>query len=122
MASTKRYAPGEDKMEEAMRAYFANLDYSEPSGPTAPYDKAMERHLRAEREARGYTTREPDAYRDSSNARWKQDAEDWVAHRDAVMSYALAVMNEVEAGTREPPTLEEFTAGLPRIVWTYPDA
>lgn len=93
-----------------------------PLPPLAEYDAAMEAHLRAEREARGYTTREPDAYLESAVPRWKQDAEDWVAHRDAVMTYALAIMNEVEAGTREPPTVEEFSAGLPRIVWTYADA
>ena len=90
-----------------------------PAPTIADFDTAMEEHIREEREARGYTTREPDAYRDSSNPRWKQDAEDWVAHRDEVMEYALGIMNAVEAGVREPPTMAEFKAGLPRIEWTY---
>ena len=44
---------------------------------------------------------------------------DWVAHRDAVMTYALEIMNEVKAGTRPAPTMDEFKAGLPQIVWSY---
>lgn len=91
----------------------------DPSPTLADYDSAMERRLRSERAARGYTTREPDAYLTSSNPRWSQDARDWVAHRDAVMEYALNLINAVQSGEREPPTMEEFTAGLPGIVWTY---
>lgn len=85
----------------------------------ADYDAAMEDHLRGEREGRGYTTREPDAYLTSQVPRWASDARDWVAHRDAVMGYALGLINAVRAGQREPPTVDEFVAGLPRITWTY---
>lgn len=92
-----------------------------PAPTVADFDAAMEEHLRSEREARGYTTREPDAYLASSNPRWKQDADDWVAHRDAVMTYAQQILNAVKAGTRAAPTLEEFGAGLPAIQWTYTD-
>lgn len=38
------------------------------------------------------------------------------------MAYALAVMNDVEAGKREVPTMDEFVAGLPTITWTYEEA
>jgi len=93
-----------------------------PAPTIADFDAAMEEHLREEREARGYTTREPDAYLESSNSRWAADAHDWVAHRDAVMTYALELMNAVERGEREPPTMAEFKARLPRIEWTYADA
>lgn len=94
-----------------------------PYVPTvADYDGAMESHLYEERVARGYTTREPDAYLTSSNPRWAQDARDWVAHRDAVMEYALGVMHAVEAGEREAPAMEEFRAGLPCIKWTYQES
>ena len=93
--------------------------YDAPPPTVADFDAAMEEHLRTEREDRGYTTREPDAYLNSQVPRWASDARDWVAHRDAVMLYALEIMNAVEAGTREPPTLEEFKAGLPVIEWSY---
>lgn len=83
------------------------------------YDRLMEEHLTNERYERGYTTREPDSYLTSENPRWAQDAKDWVLHRDKVMEYALQIMNEVKEGTREPPTLEEFSAGLPKIQWSF---
>lgn len=82
------------------------------------YDAAMEDYLREVRIARGYTTREPDDYFGSSNSRWAQDAKDWVAFRDAVMTYALDVINTYTA-TGKAPTLAEFKAGFPKIVWTY---
>lgn len=88
-----------------------------PLPSIAEYDGAMEAHLADERAARGYTTREPDVYINSQVPRWAQDARDWVAHRDAVMLYAVDVMNRVAAGEPQP-TLAEFKAGLPRIEWT----
>lgn len=90
-----------------------------PPPALTDFDAAMEAHLYEERAARGYTTREPDAYLNSSVPRWAQDARDWVAHRDAVMAYALTLMNQVEDGERDAPTLAEFNAGLPVIQWTY---
>lgn len=84
----------------------------------ADYDNAMEDYLRSVRSERGYTTREPDDYFGSSNPRWSQDAKDWVAFRDAVMTYALDVINTYTA-TGNAPTLAEFKAGFPKMVWTY---
>ena len=84
----------------------------------ADYDRALESHLLAERKLRGYTTREPDYYLNSSVPRWKQDAADWIAHRDAVMLYGLQVLNDYETGN-PVPTLAEFKAALPNIVWSY---
>ena len=92
----------------------------DPTPTVEDYDKAMEEHLFRERCERGYTTREPDMYTDSEVPRWNADARDWKKHRDAVMLYALAIMNDVAAGG-EPPTLEEFKAGLPNVEWTYND-
>ena len=90
-----------------------------PPPTLAEYDSAMEDHLFTERSARGYTTREPDAYLASANPRWAQDARDWVAHRDAVMAYALELINAVQSGQRTPPTMAEFRAGLPAITWSF---
>ena len=106
-----------DEQSASIRRIYTAVP--DPPPTLADYDAAMEDHLLAEREARGYTTREPDAYLTSSEPRWSQDAMDWVAHRDAVMGYALALINAVESGTREPPTMAEFRAGLPRIEWSY---
>ena len=84
----------------------------------ADYDAAMEEHIAAARIARGYTTREPDAYLNSRNERWAMDAMDYIAFRDAVMEYSLEVMNEY-AATGRAPSLEVFKAGLPQIEWTF---
>lgn len=84
----------------------------------ADYDNAMEDYIREVRIARGYTTREPDDYFGSSNPRWAQDAKDWVAFRDAVMTYALDVINTYTK-TGNAPTLSEFKAGFPKMVWSY---
>ena len=118
--------PPEGKMVSGVRYETSDgnisavYEYGDPPPPTLDdFDIAMEEHLRRERVARGYTTREPDSYLTSSNARWKQDAEDWVAHRDAVMEYALGLINAVEDGEMAIPTMEEFTAGLPDIEWSY---
>lgn len=92
-----------------------------PVPGVSDYDAVMEEHLRQEREDRGYTTREPDAYLASSVQRWAQDARDWVAHRDAVMGYALGVMEGVKSGAMQRPSLDAFRAGLPAISWTYDD-
>lgn len=84
---------------------------------TALYDGAMEAHLDAEKAARGYTKREPSDYANSTVPRYKQDAADWTAHRDAVMLYGLDILNKAARG--EPvPTLTEFKANLPVIHWT----
>lgn len=84
---------------------------------TRLYDAEMERHLDKEKAARGYTKREPSDYANSTVARYKQDAADWTAHRDAVMLYGLDILNKAERG--EPvPTLAEFKANLPVIHWT----
>ena len=84
---------------------------------TAIYDSAMEAHLDAEKAERGYTKREPSDYANSTVPRYKQDADDWTKHRDAVMLYGLDILNKAARG--EPvPTLEEFKAGLPVITWT----
>lgn len=81
------------------------------------YDNAMEAHITATRVARGYTTREPDCYINSRNERRAQDAEDFIAFRDAVMDYAAAVREEYRtSGT--VPSLEEFKHNLPQIEWS----
>lgn len=108
--------------DEASNSVVAQYTFVDPPPPgLEEFDAAMEAFLQAEREDRGYTTREPDTYLASQVPRWAQDAKDWVAHRDAVMLYALNLINEVKAGHRPPPTMQEFMDGMPKITWTYQD-
>ena len=83
----------------------------------AEYDLAMENYMKEVREKRGYTTREPSDYVNSTVERWRQDAVDWIAFRDAVLVYAMEIENKaLEAG--EIPSIDEFVANMPTIAWT----
>ena len=84
---------------------------------TRLYDDAMEAHLDTEKAARGYTKREPSDYAESTVQRYRQDAADWIRHRDLVMLYGLDIQNKAKRGEAFP-TLDAFKAGLPKIVWT----
>ena len=99
---------------------FYELDTVLPDIPLtiADYDAAMEKYLYETRCARGYTTREPSDYKDSTVARWRQDAIDYIAFRDAVMFYGLDVQNKfAERGIA--PTLDEFLNNMPKITWSF---
>ena len=101
----------------------AGYIWEEPQASQATvkdYDRALERHIKDTRMARGYTTREPSYYLQSSVPRWQQDALDWVAFVDACMIYGLQVQNDYMEG-KPIPTLDEFIANLPQITWTYQD-
>lgn len=106
-----------DTDENMVVADYTYVDAPPPA--LEEYDAAMEDFLRQEREERGYTTREPDSYLTSNNPRWAADAHDWVAHRDAVMEYALELINAVKRGERLPPTMVEFLGNMPKIEWSY---
>ena len=83
----------------------------------ADYQRAMENHIKETRCARGYTTRQPDVYKDCCVERWRQDALDFIAFRDEVLLYGLDVLNAYTA--KKPiPSLEDFKKGLPKIKWT----
>lgn len=108
-----------DGFELQDNKWVAHYRFDDAPLPTLQdYDAIMEEYLTSVRSDRGYTTREPDSYLTSSVPRWKQDAEDWVAFRDAVMEYALSIINACAQGAPQP-TLSEFRAGLPVIEWTF---
>ena len=91
----------------------------EPVTPTVEdYDRAMEAHIKAERVARGYTTREPSAYINSPNARFAQDAADWGVFLAKTMQYGLGVLNAYAEGL-SVPSLDEFKTLLPKCEWTF---
>ena len=97
---------------------FQIVEVEPPETTVADYDRAMEEHIYRTRAERGYTTREPSEYKDSSVPRWRQDALDYIAFRDEVMLYGLRIQNDYAAG-KPVPTLEEFKAALPVITWNW---
>jgi hypothetical protein len=82
------------------------------------YDNAMEDYIHQVAVDRGYTRREPSEYKGDPYPRFAQDAEDFIAFRSSVMLYALPILNEYEK-TGNAPTLAEFKAGFPKMVWSY---
>lgn len=56
------------------------------------------------------------SYASSSNLTWKAEADAFIAWRDDVWEYAYAALNAVNQGGAIP-TVEEFTAGIPAMVW-----
>jgi hypothetical protein len=82
------------------------------------YDNAMEDYIHQVAVDRGYTRREPSSYDNDPYPRFAQDAKDFKAFRSAVMLYALPILNKYK-NNEEVPTLAEFKAGFPKMVWTY---
>ena len=82
------------------------------------YDKILEQHISSICKQRGYTTRQPDAYLNSKNERWKQDALDFIDFRDACMEYALNLYNNFQE-SNITITLQQFKQNLPKIKWTF---
>lgn len=82
------------------------------------YNRALEDYLYSVRAERGYTDREPTEYIDSKVPRWDSDGRDYHSFRDDVMLYALPILNK-HKNNEEVPTLEEFKAGFPKMVWSY---
>lgn len=107
-----------DVDQDANGVWYLSGKVPEPVCGVSDYDRLLEDHIKTARVARGYTLREPSDFKDSAVPRWKQDAADFIAFRDASLLYGQSVMNEY-AATGRAPSLEEFKAGLPQIVWTY---
>lgn len=84
------------------------------------YDRISEDYLRQVCQERGYTKREPNEYSTSSVERWKQDAEDYVKFRDAVIQLSIEQQNLVNNG-QPSQSLDEFRKSLPKIQWTIAD-
>ena len=83
------------------------------------YNRALEDYIHSVRVDRGYDEREPSPYYDNSIVpRWRADAADFNEFRDRCMLYGLPVLNKYK-NNEEVPTLAEFKAGFPKMVWTY---
>lgn len=57
------------------------------------------------------------SYKDSTNPSWALQAATFIAWRDQVWIFSYAQLAEVQAGTRQQPTIAEFLAELPAIEW-----
>lgn len=83
------------------------------------YSEALQLHIDAAVKAKDYNDGFACAsYANSTNETWKQEAQDFIAWRDSCWQYAIDVQNDVESGTIEPPTLEDFINAAPNLNWS----
>lgn len=57
------------------------------------------------------------SYANSSNLKWKVEADTFIAWRDSVWQYCYDELAKFQAGTRPIVTPEEFMSELPSIIW-----
>lgn len=92
--------------------------YLPPAPTQGDYTSAISAHLDATARTRGYDSALSLAsYVASANAGWAAEAQAFVAWRDAVWTYALAELSEVQSGQRSVPTVASFVEELPAIIW-----
>ena len=95
----------------------------EPEPPTTEeiiegFRRAIQSHVDATARSRNYDSGTSLAsYVASTNTEWAAEAQAFVAWRDAVWGYAYAELDKVTGGQREAPTVEDFIAELPEMVW-----
>lgn len=109
-----------DATPEEVAAILAQQEIdSQPVAPTqADYQMAIQEHLDAAARTRNYN----DiftlvGYRGDPNPDFAAEAEAGFVWRSAVWTYANAELAKVMAGQREQPTVEDFIAELPAMVW-----
>lgn len=56
-------------------------------------------------------------YATSTNPQWAAEAQAFIKWRDDVFVYSIDIQTKVIADQIPIPTLDEFTAGLPTIIW-----
>lgn len=94
-----------------------------PASPERPlterdYSREIQAHLDATAKQRQYDSIQTAVgYRDSANPRWAAEAQALFAWRDAVWIYAFAELDKVQNGLRPAPTVSEFLAEMPAMVW-----
>ena len=57
------------------------------------------------------------SYTTSGNTQWKAEADAFIAWRDSVFAYAYQTMSDVQNGNTALPTIDEFLAAIPALVW-----
>lgn len=82
------------------------------------YELQVQRHMDEKVAERQYDSMISAAtYATSSNPKYGPEGQACVVWRDAVWDKCYEVLAAVDAGTRQPPTVEELITELPDLVW-----
>lgn len=82
------------------------------------YELEVQKHMDEKVAERGYDSMLSAAtYATSKNGRYGFEGKACVDWRDAVWDACYAILADVEAGNRTPPTVEELLAELPAMEW-----
>lgn len=104
----------EDELSDSLRRYGLAL----PKPTSSDYAAAIQAHVDATARARGYNGPATLAsYIASTVPAWAQEAQTFVAWRDAVWIYAYGELAKVQSGERVQPTISALVEELPSIVW-----
>lgn len=102
----------------AFEAVLRGTTVIAPGELAGSYRIAVQAHIDATAQERQYDSGLSIAtYAISAVERWAQEAAAFIAWRDSVWIYALAELDNVRAGERDQPSIDEFIAELPPLVW-----
>ncbi|AWC25444.1 hypothetical protein CO731_04941 [Aminobacter sp. MSH1] len=98
---------------------FTRPEVPEPAPTVDDYKNAIVAMLDAMAQQRRYDNAVSiSTYVNSTNPQWAAEAAAYVAWRDAVWVYAYAELMRVETGQRPQPSVIDFLAELPSMVWS----
>jgi hypothetical protein len=79
---------------------------------------ALDQHIDSVAQAKGYDNRITASLRAAApNSPWHAEGVAFIEWMDTCYDTGQIIMNEVMAGTRAIPTVEELLAGMPEMVW-----
>lgn len=82
------------------------------------YTKAMEAYMDAKAQERGYDTRYTASLRVNSTVEeFRLEGQAFIDWMDNCYAKGYEVLADVQSGTRPLPTVDEFLAELPKLVW-----
>ena len=90
----------------------------DPVDVLVSYEAAIEARLDQFAQSRGYRHGDRLAsYTGSKNATWAAEADRFIALRDQTWTKFIAISDDIKAGKRPMPTLDEILAELPALTW-----
>lgn len=82
------------------------------------YEGALQNYMDTKVQEKSYTDGISCAtYTASSNPTWKAEADQFILWRDACWAYAIDIYDQVENNQIPAPSVSEFLAGAPVLVW-----